>query len=164
MTSFLKGIFLKVPWNFIVYLFLPVLSCVWLFATPETVARQAPLPMEFSRQEHWSELPFPTPSYTHTYTYILGFGFSPHSVTAEPWVEFPVLYSTFSLVISFIHSINTAYVSIPIPQFTPPPPLPPWHLHICFLCLCLYFCFANKIIFTIFLNPHRCVMKPNKAK
>ena len=25
-----------------------------------TVANQAPLPMEFSRQEYWSELPFPT--------------------------------------------------------------------------------------------------------
>ena len=26
-----------------------------------TVARQAPLPMEFSRQEYWSVLPFPSP-------------------------------------------------------------------------------------------------------
>ena len=31
------------------------------FATPWTVARQAPLSMEFSRQEYWSELPFPPP-------------------------------------------------------------------------------------------------------
>ena len=31
------------------------------FATPWTVARQAPLSMEFSRQEHWSGLPFPFP-------------------------------------------------------------------------------------------------------
>ena len=30
------------------------------FATPRTVARQAPLPMEFSRQEYWSGLPFPS--------------------------------------------------------------------------------------------------------
>ena len=29
--------------------------------TPWTVARQAPLTMEFSRQEYWSGLPFPTP-------------------------------------------------------------------------------------------------------
>ena len=27
------------------------------------VARQAPLSMEFSRQEHWSWLPFPSPGY-----------------------------------------------------------------------------------------------------
>ena len=28
---------------------------------PWTVARQAPLPMGFSRQEYWSGLPFPSP-------------------------------------------------------------------------------------------------------
>ena len=38
-----------------------VLSHDWLFATPWTAACQAPLSMEFSRQEHWSGLPFPTP-------------------------------------------------------------------------------------------------------
>ena len=31
------------------------------FVTPWTVARQAPLSMEFSRQEYWSGLPFPSP-------------------------------------------------------------------------------------------------------
>ena len=30
------------------------------FVTPWTVALQAPLYMEFSRQEYWSGLPFPT--------------------------------------------------------------------------------------------------------
>ena len=29
--------------------------------TPWTIARQAPLSMEFSRQEYWSGLPFPSP-------------------------------------------------------------------------------------------------------
>ena len=29
--------------------------------TPWTVAHQAPLSMGFSRQEHWSGLPFPSP-------------------------------------------------------------------------------------------------------
>ena len=38
-----------------------VLSHVWLFATPWTVAGQVPLPMEFSRQEYWSGLPFRSP-------------------------------------------------------------------------------------------------------
>ena len=37
------------------------LSCVQLFATPWTVASQAPLSMEFSRQEYWSVLPFCSP-------------------------------------------------------------------------------------------------------
>ena len=36
-----------------------MLSRVLLFVTPWTVARQAPLSMELSRQEYWSELPFP---------------------------------------------------------------------------------------------------------
>ena len=34
---------------------------VRLLATPWTVARQAPLSMEFSRQEYWSGFPFPSP-------------------------------------------------------------------------------------------------------
>ena len=36
------------------------LSHVWLLVTPETVAHQASLPMEFSRQEYWSGLSFPS--------------------------------------------------------------------------------------------------------
>ena len=38
-----------------------VLSRVQLFATPWTVARQAPLSMEFARQEYLTGLPFPPP-------------------------------------------------------------------------------------------------------
>ena len=37
------------------------LSHVRLFATPSTVAYQAPPSMGFSRQEYWSGLPFPSP-------------------------------------------------------------------------------------------------------
>ena len=37
------------------------LTCVWFFVTAWTVAHQAPLSMEFSRQEYWSELLFPSP-------------------------------------------------------------------------------------------------------
>ena len=41
-----------------------VLSCfshVWLFVTPWTVACQAPLSVELSRQGYWSGLSFPSP-------------------------------------------------------------------------------------------------------
>ena len=38
-----------------------LLSRVQLFATPWTVAHQAPLSMRFSRQEYWSGLLFPSP-------------------------------------------------------------------------------------------------------
>ena len=37
------------------------LSLVWIFATTRTLACQAPLFMELSRQEYWLELPFPPP-------------------------------------------------------------------------------------------------------
>ena len=38
-----------------------LLSPVWLLANPRTIAYQAPLSMEISRQEQWSGLPFPSP-------------------------------------------------------------------------------------------------------
>ena len=38
-----------------------LLSHVQLFASPWTVAYQAPLSMGFFRQEYWSGLPFPPP-------------------------------------------------------------------------------------------------------
>ena len=44
-------------WEPLILAVLSHFSCVWLFATPWTVARRAPLSMEFSRQEYWSGLP-----------------------------------------------------------------------------------------------------------
>ena len=38
-----------------------IISRIRLFVTPWTVAYQAPQSMEFSRQEYWSGLPFPSP-------------------------------------------------------------------------------------------------------
>ena len=46
---------------FIIGMYVYVLSLIWLFATPWTVAHQAPLSMEFSGQEYWSRLSFPSP-------------------------------------------------------------------------------------------------------
>ena len=70
----------------------------------------------------------------------------PAQVTIKHSVEFPVLYRRFLLVIFFF--INSVNVSIPISQLIPSS-LP---LLVCSLCLCLYFCFANKIIYNIFLD------------
>ena len=36
-------------------------SCVGLCVTPQTADHQAPPSLGFSRQEHWSGLPFPSP-------------------------------------------------------------------------------------------------------
>ena len=88
---------------------------------------------------------------SHMYTHIPSiFDFPPIQVTTEHRVEFPVLYSRFSLVIYFIHT--RVYISIPISQFIPPLPFPRWCPHIYSLHLCLYFCFANRFICTIFLD------------
>ena len=42
-----------------ILLLLSRFSHVQLCVTPETAAHQAPLSLGFSRQEHWSGLPFP---------------------------------------------------------------------------------------------------------
>ena len=52
------------------YLRACVLSQVQLFVTPWTLACQAPLPMEFSRQAYYSGLSFPTP----VFIFMLGGG------------------------------------------------------------------------------------------
>ena len=56
----------RIPWTEepVGYSLLLLLSCfsrVQLSATPETAAHQAPSSLGFSRQEHWSGLPFPSP-------------------------------------------------------------------------------------------------------
>ena len=43
------------------YVCTQLFSCVHLFVTPWTVAWQAPLSMEVTRQDYWSELPCPPP-------------------------------------------------------------------------------------------------------
>ena len=48
-------------YTLLLLLLLSRFSCVQLCATPETAAPQAPTSVGFSRQGHWSELPFPSP-------------------------------------------------------------------------------------------------------
>ena len=51
-----------IVWSFLLaFVHAKLLSHVWLFVTPWTVAHQAPLSMGFPRQEYWSEFPFPPP-------------------------------------------------------------------------------------------------------
>ena len=47
--------------KYLLLLLLSPFSCVQLCATPQTAAPQAPPSLGFSRQEHWSGLPFPSP-------------------------------------------------------------------------------------------------------
>ena len=98
-----------------------LLSCfsrVQLCATPWTVASQAPPPMGFSRQEHWSGLPLPSPALVSAVQQSESAIFIPESplfcisfpIRSEHSVKFPVLYNRFSVVISFIHSTNSIYI------------------------------------------------------
>ena len=57
ILCFSSYINLALEWKSKCYL----LSRVWLFVTPWTVASQVPLSTGFSWQEHWSGLPFPSP-------------------------------------------------------------------------------------------------------
>ena len=52
----------EVTWHaYVLLLLLSHFSRVRLCAIPETAAHQAPPSLGFSRQEHWSGLPFPSP-------------------------------------------------------------------------------------------------------
>ena len=54
-------VFLHAPWTG--FMWVHVCVChLQLFATPWTIACQAPLSMGFSRQEYWSGLPFSPPA------------------------------------------------------------------------------------------------------
>ena len=61
MRSTLKKILNVQSSIFINYICASVCSCVRLFANSWIVGIQAPLSMQFSRQEYWSGLPFPSP-------------------------------------------------------------------------------------------------------
>ena len=61
-------------------LLLRCFSHVRLCATPQMATHQAPLSLGFSRQEHWSGLPFPSPMHAC----MLGH-FSRVQLFATPW-------------------------------------------------------------------------------
>ena len=70
-------LFLNKPilWRSIQFNSVQSLSPVRLFVTPWTVAHQAPLYMEFSRQEYWSGLPLPS-SFVLVFIFIYLFGWA----------------------------------------------------------------------------------------
>ena len=69
---------------------------------------------------------------SHLQTHLPSFlDFLPIEVTTEHWVEFPGLYSRSYLVIYFIHSIHSVYISTSISQFIPSP-------HPALISICLF--------------------------
>ena len=67
LSSHLFGMHFKVNYKYH-YLY-QSLSHAWLFATPGTIAGQAPLSMGFYRQQYRSGLPFPSPGKYHSFKY-----------------------------------------------------------------------------------------------
>ena len=83
-----------------------MLSYAQLFVTPWTVAHQASLSMEFSREEYWSGLPFPTPGifltqglnphllcllYSQAYSLPLAPPGKPHNIAASALLRHQVM-------------------------------------------------------------------------
>ena len=150
-------------------------SCVWLLVTPWTVALQAPQSIGFSRREHRSGLPCPPPGDlpdpgiepaspalqagslplnhqdTHKYEYFFPFGLASHFFRSPQSAESRVLCSGFSSVVYFIR-IPIVYMCQSQPPYSFQSPLFSLSIHVCSLHLCLYFCFASKIIYSIFLD------------
>ena len=85
-----------------------------------TVAHLTPKSMGFPRQEYRSGLPFPSPGD------LPDPGTEPTSpawqVDSLPGMH--VLYNRISLIIYFIYSFSSVYISVPISQFIPHPPCP----------------------------------------
>ena len=146
------------------YFVVQSLSRVWLFETPSTAARQAPLFMGFPGQECWSGLPFPSPGD------LLEPGIEPISTALAGWtarethVSYTDTYIVFFspsylghhrslnrvpcaiqwVLICYLIYTQSMYMSIPVSQFI----APTWCPYICSPCLCLYFCFASRPVCT----------------
>ena len=58
ISCLVGGILYHWVWVYYIMLLLSRFSCVQLCATPQTAAHQAPPSLGYSRQEHWSGLPF----------------------------------------------------------------------------------------------------------
>ena len=87
-------------------------------------------------------------NYIHMYTYTPSFWISFPLVSPQS-TEFPVLYSRFSIIFYFIHSINNVYiyVSIQVLQFIP---FPRSHL----LSICLF----STSVFSISVSTHSSIL------
>ena len=108
-----------------------VLSCVQLFVAPWTIAHQAPLSMEFSRQDYWSGLPF------HTYLSLISVQpLCCVQLFATPWTA--ALQSSLSITNSW-SLLKLRYIESVMPSS---------HLVLCHPLLLLTSIFASIRIFS----------------
>ena len=86
-----------------------LLSHVWLFATPWTVACQTSLSMAFSRHKYWSRLPFPLPGD------LPDPGIELASLESLPGGILPLHYLRWSqFLIEYFPSLN--FIPLPLPK------------------------------------------------
>ena len=86
-------------------------SHVWLFATSWTVAHHASLPLEFSRQEYWSGLPFPSPGDLADPRIESGSpALQANSLPSEPLYSIPPFIVTYILLINQQATINSTFL------------------------------------------------------
>ena len=129
-----------------------LLSCVWLFVTPWTLAHQAPLSMEFFRQEYWIGLPFPTPGF-HPNP-----GIEPRSLALQADSLLLLSLGKPDLDTKCVHCQWGVTASRPsqwadLGNKTIDNP----HTYICiFLCVCAYICLYSSICISLseFINSH----------
>ena len=98
-------------------------SRVRLCVTPETAAHQAPLSLGFSRQEHWSGLPFPSPEVVldtcksnHVILLLKSLNWFPMYLGVSlPSYNSPAMKSS-----QFLKQANIFPTSVPLPSPLPP--------------------------------------------
>ena len=90
------------------------LSLVWLFATPWTVAHQAPPSMGFSRQQYWSGVPLPSPNNLHRRCYsqeITGLIFKSRPGTmGQQWGRFKIAWPSWIMSILLVYLCDSRCV------------------------------------------------------
>ena len=146
-----------------------IISCIQLF--PWTVAHQTPLSMGFSRQEYQSGLPFPSPGdlpnpeieprspasqadslLSESPGLTIHVHVSPLSWISVPFRSPQSLEESSLCYIVGSHQLSILYIVVYICQSQPPSSSHHPSELVCSLRLYLYFCFANKITYNIFLD------------
>ena len=124
------------------------LSHVLLFAMPWTVAHQAPLTMEFLRQEYWIMLPFPTPVAISCF---LAQGSKPHLLCLLHWQADSLLTT---LVVQSLGPIQLFATPWTVSLQAPPSFTISW-------CLLKFMSIESMMLFNHFILYHPLLLLPS---
>ena len=101
-----------------------------ILVTPQTVACQASLSMEFSREEYWSGLPFPSPAQYHSVQFSSVQSLSRVQLFVTPWIaacqaSLSIANSRNSIKLTSIESVMPSSHLILCHPLLLLPPIPP---------------------------------------